>query len=171
MGNQTKSNQNKTTTKKLNMFSVYSNILDEDFLFPKSSFECRRGNSHLKTFSRPRELRTTFTETYEAYLAKIEVPGVKKEEIGISVENDVLTVEVRSNEQEAEEKSNKSSAEEKVKTKQLWSDRLNFSGKRSFKLLKDVDVSKISASLSDGILLLTIGKLAEDLRVKKIAIL
>jgi HSP20 family protein len=84
-------------------------------------------------------------ENDKEYLIDILLAGVKKEDINLDVENDVLTIQ----------------AERKLDTKLKYNKRQTYFGKykRSFVLPEDVDKSKIDAQLSDGILKITLNKL------------
>lgn len=79
-----------------------------------------------------------------------EVPGVKKDEIKISLENNLLTI--------AGEK--KKSKDENVKS--LRSERKFGKFSRSFKITDAVNPEKIDANLEDGILKITFEKNLED---------
>jgi HSP20 family protein len=85
-----------------------------------------------------------------AYLVKAEVPGVKKEDIGVSIDGNqvAITAEV------------KKEHEEKKGEKVLRSERYYGSMYRSFTLPTDVDQTKADAKYNNGVLELTLPKKA-----------
>jgi HSP20 family protein len=91
-------------------------------------------------------------------VVKAELPGLKKEDIDINVEDNVLTVR-------GERK-----REEEVKEKGYFrSERAYGSFSRSFTLPTTVAVDKINASYKDGVLSVTLPK-AEEAKPRQIAI-
>ncbi|MDI6701069.1 MAG: Hsp20/alpha crystallin family protein [bacterium] len=98
------------------------------------------------------------SETDKEFFVTVELPGLKKEDINLSIDNNVLTIE-------GERKSEK---EEKGKTFH----RIERSyGKfyRSVTLPKKVDEDNIKASFKDGLLNITIPKVEKE-KVKNIEI-
>ncbi|HAF07197.1 TPA: heat-shock protein [candidate division WOR-3] len=98
------------------------------------------------------------SETDKEFFVTVELPGLKKEDITLSIDNNVLTIE-------GERKSEK---EEKGKTFH----RIERSyGKfyRSVTLPKKVDEDNIKASFKDGLLNITIPKVEKE-KVKNIEI-
>lgn len=93
------------------------------------------------------------------FVVRAEMPGVKKDEIEVSLENGVLTV----------------GAETKSETQENEGDRLirqeRRFGKyvRSLRIGKDIDEKKVKASYKDGVLELTLPK-AETVKPKKISV-
>ncbi len=96
------------------------------------------------------EIKMDLKENDQAYLVHADVPGVKKEDIHVSIEGNRVSIS-------AETKVEK---EEKEGEKVLRRER--FSGKvsRSFTLGQDVDEAKAQAKYSDGVLELTLPKKA-----------
>lgn len=99
--------------------------------------------------------RTDVSETGEAYKLECELPGFKKEDIQINIENDCLTIS-------AERRSN----EEDKKTNFIKRERVYGSFTRSFDV-SGVDVDAIEASYNDGVLTVTLPKRAELLPVSR----
>lgn len=97
-------------------------------------------------------------ETEDAYLVSAELPGMKKEDVHITLENSVLTVggERRF---EGEEKEQGFHRRERAYGKFL----------RSFALPKRVDSEKIAAKFKDGVLEISVPKM-EEARPRQIAI-
>ncbi len=93
------------------------------------------------------------------YLVSADMPGVKKDNIDVQIENGVLTVtgEVERN------------SEEKEGERLLRQERYYGKYVRSLRLGKQINSDKIEASLKDGVLELTLPK-AEEVKPKKVAI-
>jgi HSP20 family protein len=96
------------------------------------------------------EIKMDLKENDQAYLVHADIPGVKKDDIHVSIEGNRVSIS-------AETKVEK---EEKEGEKVLRRER--FSGKvsRSFTLGQDVDEAKAQAKYSDGVLELTLPKKA-----------
>ncbi|MBI5149340.1 MAG: Hsp20/alpha crystallin family protein [Candidatus Omnitrophica bacterium] len=78
---------------------------------------------------------------------KADVPGMKKDEIEVNVENDVLTIRGEKKE------------EKEIKEKDfIRSERYYGAFHRSFSLPSSVDASKVNASYKDGVLEITLPK-------------
>jgi HSP20 family protein len=95
------------------------------------------------------EVRLDVKETEKAYMVHAEVPGVKKEDIEVSIDGNVVSIR-------AEVKREK---EDKGET-MLRSERYYGSVARSFTLATDVDEKAASARYSEGVLELTLPKKA-----------
>ncbi len=87
---------------------------------------------------------------------KAEIPGVKKEDLNISLDNDVLTIK-------GEKKQENDVKEENFHRME----RYYGSFSRSFSLPSGVDPTKVNATYKDGILTLTLSK-KEESKPKKI---
>jgi len=87
-----------------------------------------------------------------------ELPGMKKEDIKITFENNILTI---SSEQKP--------AESSEKTTVLLKEIRNSGFSRSVKFGFDIDAAKISAEMSNGILTITLPK-TEAVKAKEISI-
>jgi HSP20 family protein len=87
-----------------------------------------------------------------------EIPGVKKEDIDVRVENNVLTIR------------GKKEQKEEVKEEGYFrSERLYGSFSRSFSLPSTVEASRIAAQYKDGVLTLSIPK-AEEAKPRQIEV-
>ncbi len=97
-------------------------------------------------------------EKDDKFVIKAEVPEVKKEDISINIENNVLTIKGERKLEKTEEKENYHRAE-------------RFYGmfQRSFTLPGTVEQDKIKASLENGVLTVEIPK-KEEVKPKKIEI-
>ena len=90
------------------------------------------------------------SETDTAYLIKGEIPGVKKEDVKITIENGMITMRGE-RKQEKEEKSKKFHRIE----------RSYGSFVRSFRMLDDVDESAVKAEFKDGMINVSLPKSAK----------
>ena len=93
--------------------------------------------------------RTDVTDTGDSYKLEAELPGFKKEDIKIDIENDCLTISAERHEHKGEEKPNF------VKRERVYG-----SYSRSFDV-SGIDADKISAAYADGILTLELPKKVE----------
>lgn len=98
-------------------------------------------------------------EDEKKYYFRVDIPGVKKDDINIEYENQTLTIQAERRE-EKEEKSEK----------QYFSEIHYGSYSRSFHLDKGIDESKIEAKYKDGVLSLEIPKLEKEKERRKIQI-
>jgi HSP20 family protein len=96
------------------------------------------------------DIAVDVSEDDKAYTVKAEIPGVKKEDISVSVEGNQVSIQ-------AEVKKEK---EEKDNGKVLRSERYYGAMYRSFTLPTDVDQAKADAKYADGILQLVLPKKA-----------
>jgi HSP20 family protein len=97
-------------------------------------------------------------ETEDAINVKVEAPGVKKDDIKISVTNNVLTVR-------GEKKMEKETSEENYHR----IERVYGSFVRSLELPTVVRANKVKASFKDGVLTIVLPK-SEEVKPKEIAI-
>lgn len=104
------------------------------------------GNEHSSVVS---AFRTDVVDTGDAYTLDAELPGFKKEDIKIDVENDVLTISVERKLDESEKKQNF------VKRERFFG-----SYSRSFDV-SGIEVDGIQAAYNDGVLTLTMPKKVE----------
>lgn len=98
-----------------------------------------------------------FEELDDKYLVELEVPGVQKDEINLSLKNDILTISWSRKRGKKEEKTARKSYE-----------RSEGSFTRSFNV-DGADPDKIQASLKDGVLKIILPK-SENSKPKKIEI-
>lgn len=98
-------------------------------------------------------------ETDNEYLIKAEIPGVKKEDLNVSVQDGVLTINAESKYEDEEKKEGRLIRQERRYGKFV----------RSMRLGKDVDSSNVKADYNDGVLELKLPKI-EEVKPKKIAI-
>ena len=96
------------------------------------------------------EIRIEISETDKAYTVKADVPGVKKDDIQVSIDGNQVSIG-------AEVKHEK---EEKEGKKLVRSERYYGKQFRSFTLAHDIDEAKAEAAYNDGVLTLTLPKKA-----------
>ncbi len=98
-------------------------------------------------------------ETEHGYVITAEMPGVKKEDINITLENGVLSIAGESREEKEEKDNGRVIRQERRYGKYV----------RSLRLGTEVDDQQIKAAYKDGILEITVPK-AEAVKPKKIAV-
>ena len=105
-------------------------------------------------------IRIDLTEQDGSYAVKADIPGVKKDDIDVRIDGNLVTIsaEVKS---EKEEKGNGGRV--------LRRERQEGYASRSFTVASPVDEAKVQASYKDGILALTLPK-KSDTSSKRIAI-
>lgn len=104
-------------------------------------------SSLAREYERTLDMRLEVNEDDAAYFVNVDVPGVKKDDIDVSVEGNQVTIT-------AEVKREKSNDKEK----QLYSERYTGKTFRSFTLPSPVDAGKCEAIYDGGVLTLTLPK-------------
>jgi HSP20 family protein len=94
------------------------------------------------------DISVDVSEKNGAYLIKAEIPGVKKEDINVSIERNMVSISAEV----------KRESEEKQGEKVLRRERYHGMMQRSFSLPSQVDDSKAQARYVDGVLELTLPK-------------
>lgn len=97
------------------------------------------------------KMRVDVTENDKGYTVKADIPGVKKEDIHVRVDGNVVRIDAESR-SESETKGNGD--------KVLRSERHYGSISRSFSLAQDVDEGNVQAKYADGVLTLELPKKA-----------
>lgn len=87
-------------------------------------------------------------ETESAYTVNVDLPGVKKEDIKISLDNGVLTVKGETRQEEKEEKNGKLIRQERHVGQFI----------RQLSVGSDVDAEAVKAGFKDGVLAITLPK-------------
>jgi HSP20 family protein len=97
------------------------------------------------------KMRIDVSENDKSYSVKADLPGVKKEDINVRVEGNLVSIEAQA----------RSEKEEKGECgKVLRSERYYGTIARSFSLGQDVDASRVQAKYADGVLSLDLPKAA-----------
>lgn len=105
------------------------------------------------------QIKIDVSENDKAYTVKAEIPGVKKEDIHVSVEGNRVSISAEV----------KKETEEKEGKKLIRSERYYGKVYRSFSLDQDVDQGTAQAKYADGVLEVTLPKKAGS-EAKKIAV-
>ncbi len=95
-------------------------------------------------------------ETDQAYILKADLPGMKKEDISVSVEEGVVTLRGERNQEETKEDSGFHRVERRYGSFQ-----------RAFRIPGGVDAEKVAAHYRDGVLELTLPK-RDEVKPKQI---
>ena len=99
----------------------------------------------------PLKMRIDVSENDRAYAVKADIPGVKKEDIDVRIDGNVVQIDAQAR-SEKEEKSNGD--------KVLRSERYFGAISRTFSLADDIDETKVEAKYADGVLTLELPKAA-----------
>lgn len=94
------------------------------------------------------QIKVDVTESNGAYVVRADIPGVKKEDISVDIDGNMVSIS-------AEVRKEK---EEKQGTRVIRSERYVGSMSRSFSLAHDVDDKAAQAKYTDGVLELTLPK-------------
>jgi len=95
-------------------------------------------------------------ESKDGYVLEAELPGVNKDGLEITVENDILTIVGRR-------------AVVETRGRELYRESRAFDFRRSFELDPSIDTAKISAKIEQGVLTLQLPK-AEAVKPRKIVV-
>ena len=106
------------------------------------------------------KMRVDVTENDKAYEVKADIPGVKKDDINVRIDGNVVQIDAEAR----SEKETKGNGD-----KVLRSERYQGTISRTFSLASDVDEAKVDARYADGVLTLTLPKKATE-GARKIAI-
>ncbi|NCT97866.1 MAG: Hsp20/alpha crystallin family protein [Comamonadaceae bacterium] len=106
------------------------------------------------------KMRVDVTENDKAYEVKADIPGVKKDDINVRIDGNVVQIDAEAR----SEKETKGNGD-----KVLRSERYQGTISRTFSLANDVDEAKVDARYADGVLTLTLPKKATA-GARKIAI-
>ncbi len=87
------------------------------------------------------------SRTDDAYVVKLELPGVDAEDVDIQIQDGILTV-----------KGEKKTSREEKGEDYFFSERQYGFFSRSFRLPEDADLDKIDADMKDGVLTITIAR-------------
>eukprot|EP00892_Ulva_mutabilis_P008979 jgi/Ulvmu1/6453/UM003_0083.1 len=101
---------------------------------------------------RTRHMAIDIVENESAYTVKADIPGVKKEDIGIDVDGDHVSLSVRNSaESETEDKDDKGVTFHRIERSSEYIS-------RTFHMPENADMESVEAKYSDGVLSLTIAK-------------
>jgi HSP20 family protein len=114
----------------------------------------------LETEAPTLKMRIDVSEKDNAYQVKADIPGVKKEDINVRIDGNVVQIDAEVN----REKESKDKAGKVLRSERYWG---NIS--RTFSLAQDVDDTKVVAKYADGVLSLELPKKASP-ESKKITV-
>lgn len=97
------------------------------------------------------QMRIDVDEEADTYTVKADIPGVKKEDINIHIDGNVVRIDAEMN----REKETKGNGGKVVCSERYWGD-----VSRTFSLSHDVDESKTTANYRDGVLTVKLPKKA-----------
>lgn len=123
-------------------------------------FRVPRMRSLVRNLPAEPEIKMDVSEDDKAYYVKAEVPGIKKEDIHVAVEDNQVSITAEI----------KKETEEKKGETVLRSERYYGMQSRSFTLMHGVDERKAEAKYQDGILELTLPKKNNGGAVKELAV-
>ncbi len=92
-------------------------------------------------------------DTGAEWRIKADLPGISKEDVDVSLDNDVLTIKAS-----FDKRSEDKSEDEQGKLRYLVTERHAGEVRRSFRLGAGIDNESIAANLSDGVLTVTVAK-------------
>lgn len=95
------------------------------------------------------KMRVDLTEKENAYLVKADIPGVRKEDINVRVDGNVVQIDAEVN----REKDTKAEGHKLLRSERYWG-----SISRTFSLSHDIDDAKVQAKYADGVLTLDLPK-------------
>ena len=137
---------------------TYSTVNHLNRAVEKLFGELARPNSEGQESIRPWQPLVDIVETEQAYEVRAELPGIAREDVQLSIEDNVLTL---SGERKLEKDVNKESYHRIERAYGTFS--------RSFALPAQVDTQGIQASFKDGVLSIAVPK-AEQVKPRKISI-
>ncbi|MFV1996603.1 MAG: Hsp20/alpha crystallin family protein [Acidiferrobacterales bacterium] len=143
-----------TRTPRGRPFGWLDNDLDnmfEGFFSPERGFDDSGGHDLVPAVD--------VSENELEFVVRVEIPGVRKEDVNVTVENGVLTLSAES----------KSETEEKEGERIIRQERRYGKYMRSLRLGTDIDESKVKAIHKDGVLQVTLPK-AEAVKPKRISV-
>ena len=107
------------------------------------------------------QMRLDVSEKNNAYVVKADLPGVKKEDINVRIDGNIVQVDA-----EVKQEKETKGSDDKV----LRSERYYGNVSRTFSLAQDVDDAKTVAKYADGVLTLELPKKATASSSKKVTV-
>ena len=106
------------------------------------------------------KMRIDVSEKPESYLVKADIPGVKKEDINVRIDGNVVQIDA----EVKREKETKGEGDKVLRSERYWG-----TVSRTFSLAQDVDDAKTVARYADGVLTLELPK-KTTATAKKVAV-
>ena len=104
-----------------------------------------------------KEMKTDIEETDKEYILSVELPGMKKENVSVTFNDDELTIRVKKEEKTKEDKDKS----------YICKERTSIDMTRSY-YLENADENNITAKMENGILTLNVGKQKDISNPKKV---
>ena len=134
----------KEKTLKQSNFPIFSSLIDDWFLGDIPSLFTSNYNTGITL------PKTNIRETVDAYFVEMAVPGLKKDDLELKLDNQMLSISAETKKENEENKDNYTRRE------------FGYSSfKRSFTLPEFIDESKIKAKYNEGILSIELPKMEE----------
>lgn len=92
-------------------------------------------------------MRIDVEENDQAYIMKADVPGVRKEDVSVSIDGNMVSIRTDMSEEKSDQKGNT------IRSERVFGEEF-----RSFALPQEVDESKSEAKIENGVLILTLPK-------------
>ena len=148
-------------SKKLAPLSPFRDLTSfEPFRNLESFFNDFRFRPALQNFDAEPAIRMDVSESDDAYTVKAEIPGVKKEDIKVSIDGHQVCVSAEVRREEEEKKGEKVVRSERYYGQQM----------RSFTLGHEIDEAKSVARYKNGVLELTLPKKSNGAGVKTLRV-
>lgn len=129
--------------------NLFNDTFFDDFFRPGTLRRALLGdNSSAPVVGEDRLPALDVQEKYNAYLLKMDLPGVKKDDIDINVANGTLTIKAKTQREEKEENEGKLIRQERYMGSYV----------RQLSIGSDIDASDINARYEDGVLTLQLPK-------------
>jgi HSP20 family protein len=119
------------------MWSAFRQDMDRMFLSPIA-----REAPRMRVLRRANFMPIDMEDKGDSFSLSIDLPGVKKEDIKMSLDDDVLSISVESKEEK----------EENEEGKYLFKERSEYSCSRSIRLPEEIDEESIKANMVEGVL-------------------
>lgn len=127
-------------------------VLDPTFTDSfESAMRCFFSPAVFETETPALKMRIDVSEKDDAYHVKADIPGVKKEDINVRIDGNVVQIDA----EVKREKETKGNGDKVLRSERYWG---NIS--RTFSLAQDVDDGKVQAKYADGVLTLALPKKA-----------
>lgn len=140
------------------LFNIYDPYELDSLFFPLtySRLNKKSRNSLLQS-----SMSIDMKENKNNYMVKVDLPGVEKSTIDISIDNNTLTISCEKSE-EVEEKDDKS--------KYYYSERTYGSQSRSITIPSNVDIDNVTADYVDGVLKINLPKTTKNRNTRTLKI-
>jgi HSP20 family protein len=133
----------------LSLFGQRDLLTPDEFFGPL--FRPMESTPTFRDLTLPRAMPLDVSETAKSFEVKADIPGVKKEEISVSVDNNILTVKVDSKGEKSEEREEQGVKYHRVERHQQFMS-------RSLRMPENAALDNIKAKYDNGVLNLSMPK-------------